>query len=79
LIILNISVPFTEGKPAGYAAKGQEAPQAIKNAERTLFITPAVMIQMKRRMRKKIRAISEKRFYQSLIGKQLNNYRLFHL
>jgi DNA-binding response OmpR family regulator/predicted Ser/Thr protein kinase len=57
--------------------KVQEAPQTMKNAERTMFITRAGDDPDEAENGVKSKGASlEKRFYQSLIGKQLNNYKV---
>jgi predicted Ser/Thr protein kinase len=57
--------------------KVQEAPQIIKSAERTIFLTRSGDDSDEADSAGKNKGASlEKRFYQSLIGKQLNNYKV---
>ncbi len=66
-----------KGTPPIIPQKTQEAPQAMKNAERTLFITRGSDDSDEENNTEKNKEASlEKRFYQSLIGKQLNNYKV---
>jgi CheY-like chemotaxis protein/predicted Ser/Thr protein kinase len=66
-----------KGTPPVIPQKTQEAPQTIKNVERTLFITRGSDdSEEENNVENNKGASLEKRFYQSLIGKQLNNYKV---
>ncbi|MBN1907626.1 MAG: protein kinase [Deltaproteobacteria bacterium] len=66
-----------KGSTPAIPQKVQEAPQTMKNAERTLFLTRGNDDSDEENNADKNKGASlEKRFYQSLIGKQLNNYKV---